>query len=296
MWGPQNKLIHSKEELVVEVERIISKIVESLRKVKGIEAVVLGGSRAYGNFSGKSDIDIGIYYSDSSQLDLEDLSRAAAELDDTHRSNIITKIGEWGPWINGGGWLCIDGIATDFLFRDLSMVSAVIEDCLNKQIIIDYQAGHPHGFINTIYAAETYYCKALWDPKNLIVKLKNKINPYPLAIKKGIIDKFLWEADFSIAIAHKGISKNDLVYTSGCLYRAISCLIQVTYALNETYIMNEKGALAGTDKFGIVPKDFRSRVEHIFYSFTMKPENMKGLVDQLSDIVKEVEELCTKQK
>lgn len=276
----------------MEIESIIQKILTSLKTVKGIEAVVLGGSRARGNHSEKSDIDIGIYYSNGSQLDLEELNRLATELDDTHRSNLITKIGEWGPWINGGGWLCIDGLATDFLLRDLNKVSVVIDECLNEKITIDYQPGHPHGFVNTIYVAETYYCKILWSTNNLLASLKDKITPYPLPIKTGIINKFLWEAGFANVIAYKGLLKNDIVYAAGCIYRSISCLIQVIYALNETYIMNEKGSLANIDTFGIIPKDFKKKIESIFYSLTADTENMKNIIDDLSCIVKEVEGLC----
>lgn len=278
----------------MEIELIIKKILTALKTIKGVEAVVLGGSRAKGNYSEQSDIDIGIYYNDSSQLDLEGLNRVATELDDTHRSNLITKIGEWGPWINGGGWLCIEGVATDFLLRDLNKVSTVIDDCLNKKITIDYQPGHPHGFVNSIYVAETYYCKVLWDNNNLIGNLKNKITPYPLAIKTGIVNKFLWEAGFSNTIAYKGLLKDDIVYTTGCIYRVVSCLVQVIYALNETYIMNEKGSLTNIDTFNIIPKDFKRKVENIFYTFTMDTKNMKNLIHELSDIVKEVEELCDK--
>ncbi len=273
---------------------ILDKIKNSLKRVQGIESVVLGGSRAKGSFSEKSDIDIGIYYSDSSKLDLESLSRIATELDDTHRSNIITKVGEWGPWINGGGWLNVDGIAVDFLLRDLDKVSSVINECLNSKITIDYQAGHPHGFVNTIYVAEVFYCKILLDENNNIAKLKDKITPYPQAIKRGIVEKFLWEAGFSCTIASKSVAKKDIVYASGCFYRAISCLTQVVYALNETYIMNEKGAIANVRAFKIKPKNFESRVEKIFCSLTAKPEDIEILIDQLSGIIKEVEELCKK--
>lgn len=280
----------------MEVEVIIDKIINSLKKVNGIEAIVLGGSRAKGSFTEKSDIDIGIYYSDSSKLDLESLNRIATELDDMHRSNLITKVGEWGPWINGGGWLNIDRMATDFLLRDFNKVSSVIDECLNKKITIDYQPGHPHGFVNTIYAAEVFYCKELYDNNHIIKKLKDKITPYSLTIKTGIIDKFLWEAGFSCAIASKSIAKKDIVYASGCFYRVASCLIQVVYALNETYIMNEKGALANTYTFKLIPKDFKNKVENIFSSLTMEPENMKNLIDQLVSIVKEVEELCKEHR
>lgn len=218
----------------------------------------------------------------------------ATELDDTHSSSLITRIGEWGPWINGGGWLCIDSLATDFLFRDLNKVSTAINDCLNKKITIDYQPGHPHGFINTIYVAETYYCKILWDINNRIVDLKDKIIPYPLPIKTGIINKFLWEAGFSNAIAYKGLLKDDIVYVIGCIYRTISCLTQVIYALNETYIMNEKGSLTNIDTFKITPKNFKKKVENILYSLTVDTKNMKNHLDELSGIVKEVENLCNK--
>jgi predicted nucleotidyltransferase len=278
----------------MEIELIIEKVITSLKTIKGIEAIVLGGSRAKGNYSAKSDIDIGIYYSNDSELDLMELKRVATELDDTHRTNLITRIGEWGPWINGGGWLCIDGVATDFLFRNINKVATVIDDCLNKKITIDYQPGHPHGFVNTIYIAETYYCKILWDTNNLLVNLKDKITPYPLPIKTGIVDKFLWEAGFSNSIAYKGLLKNDIVYTTGCIYRVISCLMQVIYALNETYIMNEKGSLANIDTFKIIPEAFKEKVENIFLSLTSDTKNMKNILDELSGVIKEVERLCSK--
>lgn len=112
----------------MEIELIIEKTVALLRTVKGIDAIVLGGSRAKGNHSALSDIDIGIYYRDSSQLDVEGLNGVATELDDAHRSNLVTSIGGWGPWINGGGWLRIDEVATDLLLRDLDKVTTVIDD------------------------------------------------------------------------------------------------------------------------------------------------------------------------
>ena len=165
---------------------------------------------------------------------------------------------------------------------------------MNKIITIDYQPGHPHGFVNTIYVAETYYCKILWDVNNQIINLKERITPYPLAIKTGIINKFLWEASFSAASAYKGLIKADIVYTIGCIYRTISCLIQVIYALNETYIMNEKGSLNNIDTFNLIPKDFQKKVEGIFYALNLQTDNIKNYLDNLSELVQEVDVLCKK--
>ncbi len=97
----------------------LSVIVERLKRVEGIEAIVLGGSRARGTSTASSDYDLGIYYSPAVGLDLEELEGAAAELDDSRRTGLVMPIGGWGPWINGGGWLTIGGQAVDLLYRDL---------------------------------------------------------------------------------------------------------------------------------------------------------------------------------
>lgn len=41
---------------------IIDSIIRSLKDINGLEAIVLGGSRAKGTHGPDSDIDIGLYY------------------------------------------------------------------------------------------------------------------------------------------------------------------------------------------------------------------------------------------
>ena len=89
----------------MEIETLIENIVAEIKNVPGVSAVVLGGSRARGMQSPNSDIDLGIYYHPDRPLDLQALNRVATHFDDTHRPNILTIPGGWGPWINGGGWL-----------------------------------------------------------------------------------------------------------------------------------------------------------------------------------------------
>jgi predicted nucleotidyltransferase len=98
-------------------ESILPQIIQTFHGVTGIDTIVLGGSRATGTANIDSDIDIGIYY-DTKSSDLSSFRQQAASLDDEHRKDIITDPGEWGPWINGGGWLKIDDMAVDILFWD----------------------------------------------------------------------------------------------------------------------------------------------------------------------------------
>lgn len=270
------------------VEDIILNITKRLSEVQGVTAIALGGSRARGTHNEKSDIDIGIYYNSEASLDITALRKISKDMDDIHRSGLITDIGEWGPWINGGGWLTIDGYAVDWLFRDLNKVSAVIDKCLAGEITIDYYPGHPHGFINSIYLAETALCRVLWDPQGILDNLKKKTSEYSVIFKQAILDKFLWEASFSLSTAAKGIPKQDVYYIAGCCFRTVSCLNQVIFAQNEQYCMNEKGALHLADTFHQTPADYKNRIELIFSLLPQGRAACEKALEQLAAIIREV--------
>jgi predicted nucleotidyltransferase len=159
-------------------------IANHIQRIPGVTAVVLGGSRARGTARADSDIDLGIYYHAQQPLDLDILNRLATELDDQHRSDLLTTIGGWGPWINGGGWLKINGNGVDFLYRELDQVQQVITDCRAGRLQVDYQPGHPHAFTSAIYLAEIALCQPLTDPHGTIAGLKQLAIPYPPALQQ----------------------------------------------------------------------------------------------------------------
>src|SRR5437588_510515 len=105
---------------------LLERITRALSQIDGIGAVALGGSWARGDADDASDFDIGIYYRPERPFSIEKLEALARELDDRHEPGLVTPYGEWGPWINGGGWLQIDGRHVDFLYRDLAKVTDVI--------------------------------------------------------------------------------------------------------------------------------------------------------------------------
>ena len=148
-----------------DTDDLIRDLVERVRGVGGVFAVVLGGSRARNTHTPESDIDLGIYYDPAAPLDITGLERVAYAVDDTHRPGLVTASGGWGPWINGGGWLTVQGIAVDFLYRHLSRVRHYTEAACAGQIEFVYQPGHPLGFASYIYMSEIAVCRAYWDPQ-----------------------------------------------------------------------------------------------------------------------------------
>ncbi|SFS57768.1 protein of unknown function [Paenibacillus sp. BC26] len=275
----------------MEMEQRLTNIVERLKRVPGIAGIVLGGSRATGTHTAESDVDIGLYYDAAEPIDIAALSVVATELDDSGRTELVTPIGGWGPWINGGGWLHIGGIAVDLLYRELDKVTAIAMDCQLGNISVHYQPGHPHAFCSPIYMGEAAACRILWDPQGRIEQLKSLCHPYPDALQRAVADTFMWEAGFSIANAHKGVKRGDVSYVAGHLFRTVSCTAQVLFALNRTYMLNEKGAVAACARFPISPADLANRIHRSYALLSPERTILASAVQEMDALVKDTERL-----
>ncbi|MFE0557149.1 nucleotidyltransferase domain-containing protein [Paenibacillus sp. NPDC058910] len=274
-----------------QVDRIIQRITEELREVPGVIGVVLGGSRAKGTAKPDSDIDIGIYYDESQGFKVENIARVAQKLDDEHRDGIITSLGEWGAWVNGGGWLVIEGYHVDFLFRDVHRVSGIIDDCSAGLVSAHYQTGHPHAYLNVMYMGELAICRILSDSDNRIQTLKAKTVPYPKTLKDAMVGFFTFEASFSLMFADKTAASDDITYVTGHCFRCISCLNQVLFAKNELYCINEKRAVAMIETFPIKPANYKQRLDQVITLLSSDTEKTKQATALLQELVAETEAL-----
>lgn len=274
-----------------QIDSLIQRITEELQEVPGVIGVVLGGSRAKGTAKPDSNIDIGIYYDESSGFKVENIARVAKKLDDEHRDGIITSLGEWGAWVNGGGWLVIEGYHVDFLFRDVHRVSSIIDDCSAGLVSAHYQTGHPHAYLNVMYMGEIAISRILWDSDNRIQTLKARTTPYPKALKDAMVDFFTFEASFSFMFADKTAASDDITYVTGHCFRCISCLNQVLFAKNELYCINEKRAVAMIETFPIKPANYKQRLDQVITLLSSDTEKTKQATALLQELVAETEAL-----
>lgn len=274
------------------IKKILDEITTELKGIPGIVGIVLGGSRARGTNHQDSDIDIGIYYNESEGFKVSEIDKIATKLDDEHRINLVSSLGEWGPWVNAGGWLVIQGYRVDFIFRDVKRVSKVIDDCLNGKISSNYQTGHPHAYLNSMYMGEVAICKILDDPKNKITELKEKTIPYSEDLRNAIIGWYMFEASFSLMFAKSNIDKDDISYVCGHCFRSISSLNQVLFALNNEYCINEKKAVKMIDAFKSKPQNYKKRIDELITLISFNESNTRKGVEILEELVNEVKALC----
>ena len=272
------------------VDNIIQLVREKLSSLPYIEGIVLGGSRARGTHTEDSDIDIGIYYH-SESFDLITINQLAAELDDEHRSNLIAPPGAWGNWVNGGGWLIIQGHHVDLILRDIKRVEHVMKDTNQGIVTANYQTGHPHGYISAMYRGELGISKILYAKSDSFCELKKQAETYPSALQKGLAEFFMFEAGFSLMFAKDNIDKDDLSYVCGHCFRSISCLNQVLFAVNREYCINEKKAVRMIEDFKIKPSNYKERVDKVISLMSTDADCTRKGIDILEGLINEVESL-----
>jgi predicted nucleotidyltransferase len=238
----------------------IERVGARLAAVDGVRGVVLGGSRARGISDAQADIDIGVYYDAADPPALAELEEAIRELGDRDTPVVFAPFGEWGPWINGGAWMTVGGNKTDVLFRELGKVGAVVHDCQQGKVAAFYQPGHPHCFVNAIYAGELFHCDVLAERDGTISALKGEVDPYPEPLARALVAKFGWEGEFALEIAGGAAARGDISYVFGCGFRAVACTVQALFAANRTYLINEKGGVDACEQLERHPPEFAARV------------------------------------
>ena len=261
-------------------------IATALGGIDGVVGVALGGSHARGTADERSDVDVGVYYNGERQPSVDALSALAQELDDRHPLGAATAFGEWGPWINGGAWLVIGGRRVDWLYRETRRVRRVIDDCRAGRVTCDYQPGHPHGFHNHMYMAEVHLNVPLHDPADVLAELRTLTDPYPEPMRSALVERYLWEAGFAVDMAGKPAERGDVFHVAGSLFRSVACLVQVLFALNRRYFVNEKGSVAEVGSFEVRPEGFESSVRRLVgpdadASPTTLVAEARGLVDEV---------------
>ena len=274
-----------------EVEALVGRIVEELAQVPGIAAVAVGGSWARGERDSLSDVDLGLYYDPARPPAIPRLLCLARRLEGRRSTPAVTALGGWGPWIDGGAWLEIGGRRIDWIYRDLSRVERAISDARRGIISSHYQPGHPHAFHSYIYAGEVHYADIRHDPRGRLAALQRRTRPYPSALRDAIRRSFLWQARFALEAAEKSARRGDVLHVSGSLFQSAACLVQVLFAANRRYFVNEKGSLAATDAFALRSLRFRQRVNRILSEPGSRPANLQRRLEQMAALVREVEAL-----
>jgi len=210
-----------------------------LTAVPGIVGVTLGGSRGRGEGAVDSDTDLGLYYRHA--IDVDALGALAREVAGPKAE--VTGHGGWGPWVDGGGWLRINGAPVDLIYRDLDRV----EECWRRvsagENTFHMQTGHPLGVPDLAYPGELALSRVLADPSGELAARHATYQAYPSALTAALLEG-LGEAQFLVDGAAKVASRGDTAYLALLLARASLLAAHAICGRAGRWVTNEKGLIA----------------------------------------------------
>jgi predicted nucleotidyltransferase len=273
-------------QLSPEQRKLVSALSERLGAIRGIRAVVLGGSYARGRARPGSDIDLYLFYSEAAPFSVQSLRELAAAVNDTP-GPVVTDFHGWGPWVNGGAWLTVGGQRVDFVYRSLEHLERVIAEAEAGRYEF-YSALPPIGFFSAVYLGEVAVCVPVFDPEGRIGVLKRRVADYPEALRRAVVQDYLWAVELGLtALAPKFAGRSGAYGTAACLTRAVHELLLALFALNRRFLLDDKTALAEVAEFERAPREFGPRVQKVLGHLGDCPAELAAAVESVAQLFRE---------
>lgn len=242
----------------------------------GRYAVTIGGSRGKRTADTRSDVDFRLF------------------CDEIVGGPKYWETATWQAFVQAVERWRAQGINIDYCWvRTVADIDAQLESWLSGQV-------QPVEHVWTLWGYHLLTDLAnqvvIEDPHGLIAGWQARLTPYPPALQQAIIKKHLrslnyWRNDYHY---RNKVERGDVVFLAGLTARLIHDIMQVLFALNETYYVGDGNNLHYVEKFAIQPPDFAERVTAILYPqatadrVTTQYEALLGLIDEVKTLAAQV--------
>ena len=236
----------------------------------GRYAIAIGGSRGKGVSDRRSDYDFRLYCDEIRGGD-----------DDYWQTP------EWARFAEAVARWRADGIEIDHVWmRTFAAIEAALHPWLEGQV-------QPAPLAWTLWGyhllPDLYHQQVIEDPFGLAQEWKDRLRTYPPGLKKAIVSKHLgsmqyWRSDYHYA---NKAERGDAVFLASLSARLVHDIMQVLFALNETYYVGDGSNLDFAREFAVTPQDFAERVQLALYPpasddrFVRQRLMLAGLIDDV---------------
>jgi hypothetical protein len=251
-----------------QIQELIGEFLPIIRKWDvGKYAVSVGGSLGKGTWDNYSDVDFRFFHEkDHLKQDVWTEFFAAVE--------------RWkGKGIN------VDGIWP----RSIDEINSGLDRRLNGEINVHETVWCIWGYqLLTDIRCQT----VIEDPYGVIADWKKRLQLYPPKLKAALLNKHLeslryWRNDYHY---RSKVKRGDVVFLAGISSRLVHDMMQVLFALNETYFVGDGQNIKFSQKFQLQPNNFAQRVKDVLYPSQVKVENVfetqyAGIMSLIDDIL-----------
>ena len=271
------------------------KIMDTVEMLKntgdGNITITLAGAHAKGLADELSDTDIYLYYENPKPYETNKL--IIENFADDNRISWMTADHFSAPY--GGAYSFLHkGTLVEVTTRLYENALKRIHESMEGQFEIIPQGWTINGYYTFTYASEISYVKPVWDPSGFIENTKKIIYPYSLKLKKKIIETFgsgmksapLYNQEYVNAT-----KRRDLFMTNYFVDKTLLNMIQVIYALNDTYFTGDKQIMKKLAALPYCPLKLLENIEFLLGA----PDDGEKLSQQrelLREIVQEIDAKC----
>ncbi len=255
------------------IQDIFSEFIPICRKLAGDQryAISVGGSLGKGTWDKRSDIDFRLF---------TDRELVWPEQQPDLWTDLYATTAAWKErGVN------IDGVWP----RTVGEIDAALDSWLSGE-------GKPVDLVWTIWGyhilTDVYNQFVIEDPYGIIAGWKERLSVYPPALKQAILNQYTaslryWRTDYHYA---NKVERGDVVFLAGMTSKLVHEVIQILFALNETYYPGDGWNLRFVEQFSVVPADFPARVHEILYpgaadGFARQYTALLSLIDEVLELV-----------
>lgn len=230
-----------------DIEAVIAEFLPICKGLAlGRYAVSIGGSRARKTSDELSDIDFRLFC-DAVVKDPGERARLEAQLDVSMQR-----------WIERG--VIIDGC----WIRNIEETSAkLVRWCAGT--------GLPEPLVWAVWGyylpTDIYLQTVVDDTYGVIAGWKEQLRTYPPMLKDALLNKHLesiqyWKDDYHY---RNKVQRRDVVFLASLTTKLVHDLIQILFALNESYYVGDGYNLTVIQRFKHIPDDFVAKAEEALY-------------------------------
>jgi hypothetical protein len=238
--------------------------------VKGRCAVTIGGSHGKGISDERSDIDFRVF--------CDEIVGAPRHWETEEWKSFSRIVDRWRA----------QGVDIDYCWvRTIGEIDAQLEAWLSGQPL-------PTAMVWTLWGYHLLTDLAnqvvIDDPAGVIAAWQARLTPYPRALQRAIIRKHMgslsyWRSDYHY---RNKVERGDVVFLAGIAARLVHDMMQVLFAINETYYAGDGNNLHYVATFAVQPKEFAGRISAILYP----PQAENVLTTQYEAIIKLIDDIA----
>ena len=233
------------------------------RFVRGEYGIALGGAHAKGVDDAESDIDLYVF---TREILLSDERRRLSEafgIDGT----TLTVWGDDAEFVQAGTDFYFQGQKIECWFRNIDYIDANIAECQAGIVKHSLLTWTVMGFYNHCTLSDLHNMRPIDDPHGILARWQSEVRVYPPKLREAIISRYTRTAQFWPDNFHykSAVERGDAIYTAGIVQQVIHNLIQVVFALNQTYFPGDKKLDIALSHLAIKPERFTERIHQLLF-------------------------------